>query len=103
MLLRYIKFFISFFDSKNIQYIILKLEIFFTFLAKKEDVKFRSFIIILVKALLLLEREKKSFFFLLFFSNKLETVTKCQNENPFLKGSYFTPQVYFHSKFNTLA
>lgn len=60
-------------------------------------------LVVFVKALLLLEREKKSFFFLLFFSNKLETVTKCQNENPFLKGSYFTPQVYFHSKFNTLA
>lgn len=101
MLLRYIKF--SYHSLILKTYIISKLEIFFTFLAKKEDAKFRSFIIILVKALLLLEREKKSFFFLLFFSNKLETVTKCQNENPFLKGSYFTPQVYFHSKFNTLA
>lgn len=97
MLLRYIKFFISFFDSKNIQYIISKLEIFFTFLAKKEDAKFRSFIIILVKALLLLEREKK-FFFLLFFSNKLEIVTKCQNENPFLKGLFSFKVQHFSLK-----
>lgn len=95
MLLRYIKFFISFFDSKNIQYIISKLEIFFTFLAKKEDAKFRSFIIILVKALLLLEREKK-FFFFYFSVTSLKLLLNVKMKTLFSK-------VYFHSKFNTLA